>query len=172
MNPSFKGGLHINEHKNTCACAALRLPAPALVKISLSQHSGAPMKATVAPGDHVNVGQPISTSDASIWCPVHASVSGTVKAIELISDAGRAAPVEAVVIENDFADTPDPDMVQTKPLSELTGDEIVELVRRAGVVGMGGAVFPAYAKIKNSTGKAKMNFFHLLSQKQEMPSWI
>ena len=155
MNPSFKGGLHINELKNTCACAALRLPAPTLVKISLSQHSGAPMKATVAPGDHVNVGQPISISDASIWCPVHASVSGTVKAIELISDAGRAAPVEAVVIENDFADTPDPDMVQTKPLSELTGDEIVELVRRAGVVGMGGAVFPAYAKIKNSTGKAK-----------------
>ena len=113
------------------------------------------MKATVAPGDHVNVGQPISTSEAAIWCPVHASVSGTVKAIELISDAGRAAPVEAVVIENDFADTPDPGMTQPKPVDELSGDEIVELVRRAGVVGLGGAVFPTYAKIKSSTGKAK-----------------
>ncbi len=113
------------------------------------------MKATVAPGDHVNVGQPISTSEAAIWCPVHASVSGTVKAIELISDAGRAAPVEAVVIENDFADTPDPGMTQPKPVEELSGDEIVELVRRAGVVGLGGAVFPTYAKIKSSTGKAK-----------------
>ncbi len=113
------------------------------------------MKATVAPGDHVNVGQPISTSEAAIWCPVHASVSGTVKAIELISDAGRAAPVEAVVIKNDFADTPDPGMTQPKPVEELSGDEIVELVRRAGVVGLGGAVFPTYAKIKSSTGKAK-----------------
>lgn len=155
MNPSFKGGLHINEHKNTSTCAVRRITAPALVKISLAQHSGAPMKATVAPGDHVNVGQPISTSEAAIWCPVHASVSGTVKSIELISDAGRAAPVEAVVIENDYLNTPDPSMTQPKPLSELSGDEIVELVRRAGVVGLGGAVFPTYAKIKSSTGKAK-----------------
>lgn len=155
MNPSFKGGLHINEHKNTSTCAVRRITAPALVKISLAQHSGAPMKATVAPGDHVNVGQPISTSEAAIWCPVHASVSGTVKAIELISDAGRAAPVEAIVIENDHLNTPDPGMTQPKPLSELSGDEIVELVRRAGVVGLGGAVFPTYAKIKSSTGKAK-----------------
>lgn len=155
MNPSFKGGLHINEHKNTSTCAVRRITAPALVKISLAQHSGAPMKATVAPGDHVNVGQPISTSEAAIWCPVHASVSGTVKSIELISDAGRAAPVEAIVIENDYLNTPDPSMTQPKPLSELSGDEIVELVRRAGVVGLGGAVFPTYAKIKSSTGKAK-----------------
>ncbi len=155
MNPSFKGGLHINEHKNTSTCAVRRITAPALVKISLAQHSGAPMKATVAPGDHVNVGQPISTSEAAIWCPVHASVSGTVKSIELISDAGRAAPVEAVVIENDYLNTPNPSMTQPKPLSELSGDEIVELVRRAGVVGLGGAVFPTYAKIKSSTGKAK-----------------
>lgn len=154
MNPSFKGGIHINEHKNTCAIAARRINAPALVKISLAQHSGAPMKATVAPGDHVNIGQPISTSESAIWCPVHASVSGTVRAIEFINDASRATPVEAVVIENDFANTTDPSMAQPKPISELSGDEIVELVRRAGVVGLGGAVFPTYAKIKSSTGKA------------------
>lgn len=131
------------------------MPAPAVVRISLAQHSGAPMKATVKPGDHVYYGQQIGISEAAIWCPVHASVSGTVKAIELISDAGRAVPVEAVVIENDGLDERDPEAPKPKPQSEQTPEDVVELVRQAGIVGMGGAVFPAYAKIKSSTGKAK-----------------
>ena len=155
LNPSFKGGIHINEHKDTAGCAIERMPAPSVVKISLAQHSGAPLRATVKAGDHVNIGQPIAESDASIWCPVHASVSGTVKAVERIADAGRAAPVEAVVIENDFLDTLDPSLTPPPSVDELTGEQIVEIVRAAGIVGMGGAVFPSYAKIKNSTGKAK-----------------
>lgn len=155
MNPTFKGGMHISEHKDTRNSAIERMPAPKIVKISLAQHSGKPMTATVAPGDYVYRGQVIGMSDATIACPIHSSVSGTVKAIELISDAGRARPVEAVVIENDGLDTLDPSIVGHEDVTALSGEEVVELVRQAGVVGMGGAVFPSYAKIRSSTGKAK-----------------
>ncbi len=159
MNPSFKGGIHITEHKNTRDSAIEKIPAPKIVKISLAQHSGAPMKATVAPGDYVYRGQVVGTSDASISCPVHSSVSGKVIAIELISDAGRAAPVGAVVIENDGLDTLDPSIIkyqeEHKPVEQLTADEVVNIIRGAGIVGLGGAVFPTYAKVKSSIGKAK-----------------
>lgn len=159
MNPTFRGGIHIPENKNTMSAATERMPSPRVVKISLAQHSGAPLTATVAPGDYVYRGQKVGDSSAAISCPVHSSVSGRVKAIELINDAGRAMPVEAVVIENDGQDMLDPAIIEAqenlKPVSELTSDEVVELVRQAGVVGMGGAVFPAYMKIKSSIGKAK-----------------
>ena len=155
MNPSFKGGMHISEHKDTRNSAIEKMPAPKIVKISMAQHSGRPMSAVVAPGDYVYRGQVIGMSDANIACPIHSSVSGTVKAIEIMSDAGRACSVEAVVIENDGLDTLDPSIEGNEDVTALSGDEVVELVRRAGVVGMGGAVFPSYAKIKSSTGKAK-----------------
>lgn len=159
MNPSFRGGIHITEHKNTRDSAIEKMPAPKIVKISLAQHSGAPMKPTVAPGDYVYRGQIIGNSDASISCPVHSSVSGKVTAIELINDAGRATPVSAVVIENDGLDTLDPSILkyqaEHKPVNELTADEVVNIVRAAGIVGLGGAVFPTYAKLKGSIGKTK-----------------
>lgn len=159
MNPTFRGGIHIAGNKNTRGAAAERMPGPGVVKISLAQHSGQPMRATVSPGDYVYLGQRVGDSEAAVSCPVHSSVSGRVRAIELISDAGRAAPVEAVVIENDGRYTLDPAVVSArenlKPLGELTCDEVTDMLRRAGVVGMGGAVFPAYMKIKSSVGRAK-----------------
>lgn len=154
--------MHIKDYKNTRGATVETLPAPSVVKISLAQHSGAPMKPAVKAGDYVYLGQPISTSSASISCPVHASVSGVVRGIETVSDAGRASPVEAVVIENDYKDSLYPGLTEALmarvPAERLTAAEVIEITRQAGIVGLGGAVFPTYKKIEGSVGKVRTIF--------------
>lgn len=101
----------------------------------------------------VTVGQVIGSADGGLFCPVHASVSGKVIAIE-----NRYAPmgnkISNVVIENDMLDTPSPDVQPfEKPLTDATPEEIVSIIRQAGISGMGGATFPTYAKIESAIGK-------------------
>ena len=107
MNPTFRGGIHIAGHKETGKSPIEVMPAPGVVRISLAQHSGPSMKATVAPGDKVCLGQVIGMSDWKFACPLHSSVSGKVSAIEKYYDPEKAALVEAVVVENDGLDTLD-----------------------------------------------------------------
>ncbi len=159
MNPSFKGGVHIHDYKYTKNLPIEIMPAPGVVKISLGQHSGVPMKPLVAPGDYVFRGQAVGSSDAVMSCPVHSSVSGKVRAVESVIDAARAEAVGAIVIENDGQGTLDPSILryreEYKRPEELTPDEVIEIIKNAGVVGLGGAVFPTHIKIKGSIGKAK-----------------
>lgn len=159
MKPTFRGGIHIAGYKETGKSRIEVMPAPGVVRISLAQHSGPPMKATVTPGDKVCLGQVIGMSDWKFACPVHSSVSGKVSAIEKYYDPVKAALVEAVVIENDGLDTPDESVLkaqeQIKAPQNMTADEIISAIKEAGVVGLGGAAFPAHAKIANSLVKAK-----------------
>ena len=150
---TFKGGAHVREYKNTAAVAIKEMPAPQIVTVPLSQHIGAPCIPTVAVGDHVDMGAVIGDVERGLGCPVHASVSGTVKEIKTVTTA-QGATIPAIVIENDGAYTRSPDIKPfPKPLSEASADEIVALVRRAGISGMGGATFPTHAKLSSALGR-------------------
>lgn len=155
MKFTFRGGTHLHEHKDTAGFATVRLPDPDTVSIPLSQHIGAHAKPVVKVGDLVRVGQVIGEVETGLGCPVHASVSGSVKEIVTRRNA-QGVPISNVVIENDgkheWHESVKP---WHKPLAETTAEEIIEIVRRAGISGLGGATFPTYAKLQSALGKAK-----------------
>ena len=144
----YYGGVHPVEGKEaTEALPLVSFPEPKTVVIPLSMHLGAPANAIVEVGDTVKVGQKIGEAAGFISAPVHSSVSGKVVAIEERPHATRGKCL-SVVIESDGLDTVDESIKPNKPLEELSGDEIIEIVKNAGIVGMGGAGFPTYVKLK------------------------
>ena len=145
---NYYGGVHPVEGKEpTEHLPLIKFPAPETVIIPLSQHLGAPATACVAVGDTVKVGQKIGEQAGFISAPVHSSVSGTVIAVADCPHATRGT-CPSVVIKNDGLDTLHESVKPNKDLAELTPDEIVEIVKEAGIVGMGGAGFPTYVKLK------------------------
>ena len=145
----YYGGVHPSERKGFSEHIALeRFPEPKTVVISMSQHLGAPANPIVQVGDTVKVGQKIAEAAGFISAPVHSSVSGTVVAIEPRLHATRGSEVMAVVIESDGKNTLYESVKPNKDLEDLTPDEIIEIVREAGIVGMGGAGFPTSVKLK------------------------
>ena len=145
----YYGGVHPSERKEFSEHLALkRFPDPETVVIPLSQHAGAPATAIVAVGDEVKVGQKIGESAGFISSPIHSSVSGTVIAIEPRLHATRGCEMPAVVIKSDGKNTLHESVKPHKSLDELTPDEIIEIVKEAGIVGMGGAGFPTSVKLK------------------------
>ncbi len=143
----YYGGVHPEEHKELSEHADLvRFPDPETVVIPMSMHLGAPAAPCVAVGDYVQVGQKIGEPTSFISAPVHSSVSGTVIAIEDRPHANRGM-CQAVVIQSDGKNTVHAS-VQPHDLETLTPDEIIEIVRNAGIVGMGGAGFPTAVKLK------------------------
>ncbi len=146
----FFGGIHPKYNKEmSTQVPDLQVITPKQVVIPMRQHIGAPCTPLVKVGDSVLRGQKIGDGEG-LCVPVHASVSGTVVAIEPRPHTG-GTPVEAVVIENDFKDTPI--SIETKPLNSMTEDEILHCIREAGLVGMGGAAFPGNVKALSSMGK-------------------
>jgi len=142
------GGVHPVEGKEPTEHKALvAFPAPKVAVFPLSMHLGAPATAIVSVGDHVEVGQKIAEAAGFISAPIHSSVSGTVVAIEDRPHANRGQCM-SIVVENDFKDTIHESVKPGKPLEELTPDEIIEIVKNAGIVGMGGAGFPTYVKLQ------------------------
>lgn len=153
MTYTFKGGIHVDEYKQTEHCRIETLPAPKTVSIPLSQHIGAPNTPLVKVGDTVTVGQKIGECENGLACPVHASISGVVKAIDKRATS-QGTSTQYIVIENDFQYTPCPDIKPfPKPLNEATTEDIISIVREAGISGMGGAAFPTHAKIRSALGK-------------------
>lgn len=143
---TFKGGVHPHDGKEFSKDKPIvdLQPGKELVYL-LSQHIGAPAKACVAKGDRVLAGQVIAEAGGFVSAPVHASVSGTVKAIEKRKNAVGDF-VDAIVVENDgeYERVPD-DPVSS--LDALTREEILGRIQKAGVVGMGGAGFPTHVKL-------------------------
>ncbi|MBU4173779.1 MAG: electron transport complex subunit RsxC [Actinobacteria bacterium] len=148
---TFRGGIHPPYQKEATANrATVEISLPAEVVIPMQQHVGAPDSPTVSVGDRVEAGQKIGTSEAFISAPVHASVSGTVKAIEDRPDF-TGALVQSVVI------TPDPGQpskwTDKRDTSNLSADQIRDIAKEAGLVGLGGAAFPTYVKLSPPEGK-------------------
>jgi electron transport complex protein RnfC len=144
----YYGGVHPSERKEYTEHLPLKkFPDPEVVVIPLSMHAGAPANPVVEVGDTVKVGQKIGESAGFISAPVHSSVSGTVIAIEPHAHATRGECL-SVVIRSDGQNTLHESVQPKKSLEELTPDEIIEIVREAGIVGMGGAGFPTSVKLK------------------------
>ena len=151
MTHTFKRGVHPNYMKAPEIPISVVAPPPQVV-IPMAQHIGAPNKPIVAVGDYVKMGQKIGENPAPVSAPVHASVSGKVIAIE-----ARPHPlgdmIPAVVIENDYQDTPCEDLPPLTPEQLKDPEAILTRIREAGVVGMGGAMFPTAFKIRSGIGK-------------------
>lgn len=144
----YYGGVHPSERKEFTEHLPLKkFPDPEVVVIPLSMHAGAPAEPIVQVGDTVKVGQKIGEAAAFISSPVHSSVSGTVTAIETRRHATRGECL-SVVIQSDGKNTLHESVQPHKALEDLTPDEIVDIVREAGIVGMGGAGFPTAVKLK------------------------
>ena len=142
------GGVHPVEGKEpTEHLPLVRFPAPKVAVFPMSMHLGAPATPIVEVGDTVKVGQKIGEAAGFISAPIHSSISGKVIAIEDRPHATRGTCL-SVVVENDGLDTLHESVQPNKSLDELTADEIIEIVKNAGIVGMGGAGFPTYVKLK------------------------
>ena len=144
---TFKGGLHPNDHKgDTKDCAVVDLKASDIMVFPLSQHIGAPCEPIVEVGQKVLAGEKIGDSGAFVSAPVHSSVSGTVTAIEpRLHPNGKK--VMSVIIENDFEYKEHPDIYKREDVSNLTVKEKLDIIREAGLVGLGGATFPTHIKL-------------------------
>jgi len=153
MTHKFYGGVHPAEHKELAEHKAIvsLSKAPAQVVIPMNQHLGAPCKPIVEKGQTVTVGQKIGEI-AGLGAPIHASVSGTVVAVEPRPNV-NGGKVLSVVIENDFQNTICPDCKPCENVDALTSEQIVEIVKEAGITGMGGAGFPTHVKLSSAIGK-------------------
>ena len=152
MKRLFFGGIHPKYNKEMSKTVTDFLTiVPKQVVIPMQQHIGAPCQPLVKVGDHVLRGQKIGDGEG-LCVPVHASVSGTVIAIEpRPHTSGRM--VNAIVIENDFKDEAIPGKMDERPLDQLDTDEILHAIRDSGIVGMGGAAFPGNIKALSAMGK-------------------
>ncbi len=151
---TFFGGVHPKDHKRYSTQKRIQeFPDPDLLVIPMQQHIGAPCKPLVAKGDHVNMGQKIGDGEG-LCVPVHASVSGTVKAVEMRSHSSGTM-VMSVVIENDHLRTLDPSVKERsrEKIQAMKPEQLMEIIREAGIVGMGGAQFPTHVKLSSGIGK-------------------
>ena len=143
---TFKGGIHPYDGKELSKDKPIKavLPKGDLV-YPLSQHIGAPARPIVEKGEHVLTGQKIAEAGGFVSAPVYATVSGTVKAIEP-RRVVTGDNVMSIIVENDGL-YEEVDYPEVKPLEEMTREEIIERIKEAGIVGMGGAGFPTFIKL-------------------------
>ena len=144
---TFKGGVHpyegkeLSEHKPV----QILMPKGDLV-FPMAQHIGAPAKPLVKKGDRVLVGQKIGEASGFISANVICSVSGTVKAVEPRRVA-NGAMVNSIVVENDGEYTAVEGLGADRDPAKLSKQEIRDIVKEAGIVGLGGAGFPTHVKL-------------------------
>lgn len=154
MKTFHKGGVHPSDNKLSRAQAIEELPLPESVNIPLSQHIGAPAVARVAKGDTVKVGQLIAEAVGFMSADIHASVSGVVTAVDLQPNGqGIRQPMITIRREGDqWAEEIDRSKELVRECT-LAPSEILMRIKRAGIVGMGGAAFPTHIKLSVPAGK-------------------
>ena len=146
----YYGGIHPTEYKELSDHLSLvRFPDPLNVVIPMSQHAGAPAEPIVEVGQQVKMGQKIAAAKGPISSAIHASVSGTVVAIEPRLHPISGLEALAIVIQSDGKNTLHESVKPAGELDKLSPDEIIEIVREKGIVGMGGAGFPTAVKLKS-----------------------
>lgn len=144
---TFKGGVHIPGCKEITNSIPIRTVEGCDVHVfPLQQHIGAPIEPCVNVGDYVYAGQPIATSQSFVSVPLHSSVSGTVIKIEPhLHPSG--AMVTSVFVKNDFKNEIYPEIKPVDDIDSMTKEEMLDVVKNAGIVGMGGAGFPTHVKL-------------------------
>ena len=145
------GGIHPAENKLSNDAATQPAPLPKQAIFPMGQHIGAPAKPVVKKGDKVKVGTMIAEAGGFVSAPIHSSVSGTVFKVDNAVDAsGYMRPAVIINVEGDeWAESIDRSdkLERLEDHPELTPEEIVNRVKAAGVVGMGGACFPTHVKL-------------------------
>ncbi|MBQ2103564.1 MAG: RnfABCDGE type electron transport complex subunit C, partial [Bacteroidales bacterium] len=147
------GGIHPQDAKFSRGCATEVLPLPPVVYVSMAQHLGAPAVPCVAPGDKVKVGTVIGEPAGFISAYVHSPVSGTVKTVAPRKDmlGNNVMHVEITVEGDEWEETIDrtPDIITEIPTDR---NAVLDKIKMAGVVGLGGATFPAHVKLNPAPG--------------------
>ena len=149
-----KGGVHPVENKLSARLKIELLPPPETVYIPLSQHLGVPAKPVVDKGDMVKVGQLIAAAEGFVSANIHSSVSGKVLKIDKTLDAsGYKRDAIVIQVEGDeWMETIDRSDSLIKEMN-LSKEEIIEKIKEAGIVGLGGATFPSHVKLSVPRGK-------------------
>lgn len=153
MLKSFLGGVHPKDSKGYSSNQAIQIPPlPSTVVIPVSQHIGAHCEPIVKVGDKVKKGQIVAKSDAFMHSPIHSSISGEVINITEMPHASLVKCL-SIVIKNDGLD----EWVEGIPLNRdwenLNPDEIRDIIKEAGIVGLGGATFPTHIKLSLNKDK-------------------
>ncbi len=144
----FRGGVHPAEQKTTRQLPIRPLPLPTRLYLPLQMHIGAPAVPVVGVGDQVLKGQLLARAPSAVSAPVHASTSGVIEAIdEFTAPHPSGLPVRTIVLRSDGEDRWSESVVPIDPF-RLSPTEIAQRVGEAGIVGMGGAAFPAAVKLQ------------------------
>ena len=154
---TFKiGGVHPAENKLSAASSIREAALPKQAVFSMFQHIGAPAKPIVKKGDVVKVGTMIAEAGGFVSAPVHSSVSGTVSKVDVVIDASgtRRQAIFVDVNGDEWEDAIDrsPELVRLSDRPELDAATIINKVKEAGIVGLGGATFPCHVKLSPPPG--------------------
>ncbi len=156
---TFKRGIHPPDEKKGTASRPIKIILPkdgAEMVYPLVQHMGAPCESLVKKGQRVLLGEKIADSKNNFSSPIHTSVSGVVKEIRpSLSPNGNT--YDAIVIENDGKLTEHPSIAPKKNYKEYSKEELLAIIREAGIVGLGGAGFPTHIKL-NAPKEKKIDF--------------
>lgn len=158
---TFKiGGIHPAENKIAAGKAIENLPLPEEVVLPVAQHIGAPATPIVKRGDKVKRGDRVADAGGFVSAPVHTPISGTVVKIDT-ARTPQGMPVNAIYIKSDEADrTADAEALTRREqptrteaeIEALDGKAIIDIIKEAGIVGLGGATFPTHVKLMPPPG--------------------
>jgi electron transport complex protein RnfC len=150
---TFKGGTHLSYSKELTSDLNVEISTPPEeIILPMSMHIGAPSKPIVEIGDKVKMGQKVAEATGFVSVPIHSSVSGEVIKIEpRLHPNGQK--VLSIVIKNDMLDTQAENIKPREAYTNLSGKEIINIIKEAGIVGMGGATFPTHVKLSIPEGK-------------------
>ena len=150
------GGVHPAENKLSAGSPIREAGLPKQAVFSMFQHIGAPAKPVVQKGDAVKVGTLLAEAGGFVSAPVYSSVSGKVNKIDALVDASGTRRMAVIVdVEGDeWEDTIDrsKNLVRLSDRPDLDSKTIVEKIKNAGIVGMGGATFPCHVKLTPPPG--------------------
>lgn len=141
-------GVHVSHNKSTQNMQIVEMPAPSKVILPLRQHIGAPCIPLVKVGDYVKIGQKIADNEG-LCAPIHASVSGTVKKIADYKTTMGPSTTAIEIASDGLMEIDD----SVKPIEINNYDDFIEAIRQSGYVGLGGAGFPTFFKLKIPTDK-------------------
>ncbi|MDD3599261.1 MAG: electron transporter RnfC, partial [Firmicutes bacterium] len=143
----FRGGIHPPENKErTATLRTIVAQRPSKVAVLLHQGSNCPLTPTVAKGDHVRMGQKVADTEEKWGVPAHSPVSGKIDSIGLVRTVSGAQD-QAIFIVPDEEDVLDESCVPVDNVFSRRPEELIAMIREAGIVGMGGAEFPTHIKL-------------------------
>ncbi len=149
----FAGGIHPPGQKQTDSAAIEIMPPPRFIYLPLHQHAGRPSRTLVREGQRVLKGQLLAAALDRVSAPVHASTSGIIVDVgQRVAPHPSGLPTPVIIIESDGKDEWIPADPPLDPLS-LPSAEIARRVEDGGVVGLGGAAFPAAVKLRQASHK-------------------